>query len=219
ARARQPRALRQRGSLPAGTGAALRPLLALRRTREPDSQTRRLLRLRHGRRIGHPHPRPGAEDSRLLEHLPASRHEGVSLRRGQHAGLHLSLPWLELRHRRPARGSSLLQRMLRGAAGQGRMGVGGSPAADELQRHDLGHGAVSFLQLDEIPYTPSYQNTPIVEEYFRHCYEERKRRLGKDARLLGLVGNVFPNTAYLARQPRSIAVWHPRGALRTEAWR
>src|SRR5262249_27367386 len=84
---------------------------------------------------------------------------------------------------------------------------------------DLGHGAVSFLQLEDVPYTPSYQNTPIVEEYFRHCYEERKRRLGKEARLLGLVGNVFPNMAYLARQPRSIAVWHPRGALRTEAWR
>jgi hypothetical protein len=25
--------------------------------------------------------------------------------------------------------------------------------------------------------------------------------------------------SYLARQPRSISVWHPRGALQTEAWR
>lgn len=25
--------------------------------------------------------------------------------------------------------------------------------------------------------------------------------------------------AYLARQPRSLSVWHPRGALQTEAWR
>jgi nitrite reductase/ring-hydroxylating ferredoxin subunit len=84
---------------------------------------------------------------------------------------------------------------------------------------ELGHGATSFLQLEDVPYTPGYQNTPLVEEYFRYCDEERKRRLGKGARLLGLVGNVFPNMAYLARQPRSIAVWHPRGALKTEAWR
>ena len=84
---------------------------------------------------------------------------------------------------------------------------------------ELGHGATSFLELEDVPYTPSYQDTPIVEEYFRHCFEERRRRLGPGARLLGLVGNVFPNMAYLARQPRSIAVWHPRGALKTEAWR
>ena len=30
---------------------------------------------------------------------------------------------------------------------------------------------------------------------------------------------MFPTMSYLARQPRSIAVWHPRGALQTEAWR
>ena len=84
---------------------------------------------------------------------------------------------------------------------------------------ELGHGATSFLQLEDVPYTPSYQDTPIVEEYFRHCEAERRRRRGTGARLLGLVGNVFPNMAYLARQPRSIAVWHPRGALKTEAWR
>ena len=83
----------------------------------------------------------------------------------------------------------------------------------------LGHGAVSFLQLEDVPYTPSYQNTPNVEAYFKHCYEERQRRLGTGARLLGLVGTVFPSMSYLARQPRSIAVWHPRGALKTEAWR
>jgi hypothetical protein len=58
-----------------------------------------------------------------------------------------------------------------------------------------GHGALVFLQ------------------------EERQRHLGKDARLLRHVGTVFPNMSFLARQPRSIAVWHPRGALKTEAWR
>ncbi|MGQ4809864.1 3-phenylpropionate/cinnamic acid dioxygenase subunit alpha [Candidatus Entotheonellaceae bacterium PAL068K] len=83
----------------------------------------------------------------------------------------------------------------------------------------LGHGAVCHLQNDDVPYTPSYQNTPAVEAYFKHAYEERQRRLGKKARLLGLVGTVFPNMSYLARQPRSIAVWHPRSASQTEAWR
>jgi len=70
-----------------------------------------------------------------------------------------------------------------------------------------------------VPYTPSYRDTPSVEAYFKHCYEERQRRLGQGARLLGLVGTVFPSMSYLARQPRSISVWHPRGALQTEAWR
>ena len=82
-----------------------------------------------------------------------------------------------------------------------------------------GHGALSYWQEADIPYSSSYQNHPIAEEYFRHCYEERKRRLGKNAGLLGSVGTVFPNGSYLARQPRSIAVWHPRGTMKTEAWR
>ena len=64
-----------------------------------------------------------------------------------------------------------------------------------------------------------FQDTPMIDEYFRHCYEERKRRQGKDARFLALVATVFPNMGFLARQPRTIAVWQPRGALKTEAWR
>jgi hypothetical protein len=84
---------------------------------------------------------------------------------------------------------------------------------------DAGHGALVFLQLDDQPYIPSYQNHPEVEAYFKHVYEERQRRLGQGARLIGRVGTVFPNMSFLARQPRSIAVWQPRGALKTEAWR
>ena len=82
-----------------------------------------------------------------------------------------------------------------------------------------GHGALTPLQTDDLPYIPTYLNTPTVEAYFRHVYEERQRRLGKDARILGGVGTVFPNMSFLSRQPRSIAVWHPRGATKTEAWR
>ena len=108
-----------------------------------------------------------------------------------------------------------------GPSGQGRRDTTERATAQRLNASfpELGHGAVSFLQLDDIPLVASYQATPLVEEYFRHCEEERRRRRGMDARLLGLVGAVFPNMAYLARQPRSIAVWHPRGALKTEAWR
>ena len=93
------------------------------------------------------------------------------------------------------------------------------PSASAPQYPEGGHGALSYWQAEDIPYSSGYQNHPVVDEYFRHCYEERKRRMGKDAGLLGSVGTVFPNASYLARQPRSIAVWHPRGAMKTEAWR
>lgn len=84
---------------------------------------------------------------------------------------------------------------------------------------ERGHGAHPVLQMEDVPYIPTFQSTPHVEAYFRHCYEERQRRLGPRARLLGSTGTVFPNMSMLSRQPRSIAVWHPRGALQTEAWR
>ena len=82
-----------------------------------------------------------------------------------------------------------------------------------------GHSAMGFLQKDDYPFIPTYQNSSVVEEYARHCYEERQKRLGKDARMIGRVGTTFPNMSFLSRQPRSIAVWHPRGVLKTEAWR
>ena len=82
-----------------------------------------------------------------------------------------------------------------------------------------GHGVLPIVQYDDPPYVPTYQNHPIVEEYFKHVYEERRRRLGEKARILGSPGCVFPNTTFLSRQPRSIGVWHPRSALQTEGWR
>jgi hypothetical protein len=58
-----------------------------------------------------------------------------------------------------------------------------------------------------------------VDEYFRHCFEERKRRLGDKARLLPFTGNLFPNTSYHGRQPRGLCVWHPHSPTETEGWR
>lgn len=84
---------------------------------------------------------------------------------------------------------------------------------------ELGHSCLVYHQQEDLPYTPTYQETPIVEEYMRYCYEERQRRLGEAARILGSVGTVFPNMTYLARQPRSIGVWHPRSATKCEGWR
>ncbi len=82
-----------------------------------------------------------------------------------------------------------------------------------------GHAASGDLYIEDIPYVPTYQNTPTVEAYFKHVFEERKRRLGETSRYLAIVGTTFPNMSYLARQPRSIAVWNPRGPHHTEAWR
>ena len=105
--------------------------------------------------------------------------------------------------------------------GTSRRGLGEFAAARRVNASfpDMGHAAVCDLQDENATYVPTYQNEPAVEEYFKQVSEERKRRLGDKARLLGLVGTVFPNMSYLARQPRSISVWHPRGPHTTEAWR
>ena len=66
---------------------------------------------------------------------------------------------------------------------------------------------------------PAYQNAPIVAEYFPHCEAEKRRLRGEEARLVGAPGEIFPNTALLSRQPRTMAVWHPRGPHQTECWR
>jgi phenylpropionate dioxygenase-like ring-hydroxylating dioxygenase large terminal subunit len=66
---------------------------------------------------------------------------------------------------------------------------------------------------------PAYQHSAIVTEYFAHCEAERRKQLGEWGRVTGSPGEIFPNTALHPRQPRSIAVWHPRGAHQTEVWR
>jgi phenylpropionate dioxygenase-like ring-hydroxylating dioxygenase large terminal subunit len=84
--------------------------------------------------------------------------------------------------------------------------------------YERGHQTGVYLLPRGEPTPPAYQNSPVVSDYFRHCEEARRRR-GDWGRLIGSPGEIFPNTALHPRQPRTIAVWHPRGAHRTEVWR
>jgi phenylpropionate dioxygenase-like ring-hydroxylating dioxygenase large terminal subunit len=84
---------------------------------------------------------------------------------------------------------------------------------------DRGHQTTSFLLPRAAPLMAAYQGSPAVADYFRACEEARRRRQGDWGRMIALVGEIFPTAAFLARQPRSIAVWHPRGVNETEVWR
>lgn len=81
-----------------------------------------------------------------------------------------------------------------------------------------GHSARGRLFEDDYPYTSEYGKYPEVDRYFADAYERRQQRLGPLARLHGAGGTVFPNMSY-SNGRYSIAVWNPRGADRTEAWR
>src|SRR2546422_8690239 len=78
---------------------------------------------------------------------------------------------------------------------------------------------IAFLRKHDSPLAPAYQDAPAVADYFRRCEEERKRRRGEYWRLFGGPGTMFPNVSPLARQPRTLAVWHPRGPPQTAGWR
>ena len=113
------------------------------------------------------------------------------------------------------------------------IGIGPSAAAgvkgrrdDEMEkaRHvwmsfPAGHGVHSAIAPERNEYTPAFLADPEMEDYFRHCFEERKKRLGEKARLISFTGCFFPNVSYHGRQPRGLCVWHPHSATETEAWR
>ena len=94
----------------------------------------------------------------------------------------------------------------------------------ELAKHvwisfAAGHGVHSAVQAAGAEYIAQFANDPEIEEYFRHCHNERNARLGDNARLLPFTGTIFPNTSYHGRQPRNLCVWHPHGTTETEGWR
>ena len=109
-----------------------------------------------------------------------------------------------------------------GPSGAGRRDMAERLAGRRLHvtAEDRGHSQILYLLPPGDPTPPAYQNAPIVSEYFRHCEAEKRRLRGHEwGRLVGSPGEIFPNTALLSRQPRTMAVWHPNGVHQTEAWR
>ena len=108
-----------------------------------------------------------------------------------------------------------------GPSGQSRRDYGELNAARKLHvaMPERGHQTITYLTPKDHEQQAAYQNSPEVAEYFRHCEEERRKRPGPNTRLLGAPGEIFPNAALLPRQPRTLAVWHPKSAHQTEAWR
>jgi phenylpropionate dioxygenase-like ring-hydroxylating dioxygenase large terminal subunit len=112
------------------------------------------------------------------------------------------------------------------------IGIGPSAAAGVKGRRDpelddakhlwisfpAGHGIHSAIKA-HTEYFEAYKDNKVVEQYYRHCHEERKKRLGDKARLLPFVGTIFPNCSFHGRQPRALCVWHPHGPTSTEIWR
>jgi len=84
---------------------------------------------------------------------------------------------------------------------------------------ERGHQTTSYLLPKDAAPPSAYQHSSVVSDYFRECEEARRKKRGDWGRMIALVGEIFPNTAYLARQPRTLAAWHPRGAHETEVWR
>ena len=84
---------------------------------------------------------------------------------------------------------------------------------------DRGHQTITYVLPKDYQPQAAYQNSPEVAEYFAHCEEERRKRPGAHGRLIGAPGEIFPNVALLPRQPRTLAVWHPKSAHQTEVWR
>jgi len=82
-----------------------------------------------------------------------------------------------------------------------------------------GHGVHSAWAPVDNEFIDSYRDQPEIGDYFRHCFEERKRRLGEKARLIPFVGTIFPNTSYHGRQPRGLCSWHPHSPTETQGAR
>ena len=108
-----------------------------------------------------------------------------------------------------------------GPSGQGRRDM--QELLMARRRHvsfpERGHQTGVFGFPHDRPTPPASQHALVVSEYFRQCEEARRQRRGESGRLIGSPGEVFPNTALHPRQPRSIAVWPPRGPPQSAVWR
>jgi nitrite reductase/ring-hydroxylating ferredoxin subunit len=108
-----------------------------------------------------------------------------------------------------------------GPSGSGRRDMQERLLARRLQVsfYERGHQTGVYVLPQGAATPPAYAHAPAVSEYFAHCEERRRRHKGEWGRVIGSPGELFPNTALHPRQPRTIAVWHPRGTHQTECWR
>ena len=89
-------------------------------------------------------------------------------------------------------------------------------------RYDITHHGSSRgagLAFADVPYTPTYPNNPIVEEYYRESHAKRQQLLGEVARLrFGGTGTIFPNGT-TGTTVNTMCVWQPNGPDHYEQWR
>ena len=116
-----------RGDLRSGVGADLRPLLAVRGTREPTAQPRGLHHNLHEGGPGHSEPGWRREAGRLHQHVPAPRQPGLPGGPRECHVLHLLLPRVGLQQCREAGIGAQLERIV--FRGVGFVSVGLVPVA------------------------------------------------------------------------------------------
>lgn len=103
---------------------------------------------------------------------------------------------------------------------------GGKGRRDKTQNRtsisfdSLGHGLIgSVPHYEEPDFQETFGQTPEVATYLRDVYDRRVERFGDKMRVMASVGTIFPNMSFHARQPRSIAVFHPISPTEMEMWR
>lgn len=102
-----------------------------------------------------------------------------------------------------------------GPSGRGRRDIEGMRVID-VTFPGLGHGACARISSGD---QAVFANYPSVADYFKHAFAARQRRHGDRPAIWGGPGTIFPNASLQGFQPRTIALWHPRGPLQTEIWR
>ncbi len=102
-----------------------------------------------------------------------------------------------------------------GPSGKGRRDLDGMQIVD-VSFPGRGHGASARINHN---HAAVFQNYPAVAEYFKTALAQRRRRHGDGADIWGGPGTIFPNASIQGFQPRTFALWHPRGPRETEVWR